>query len=200
MKINPQDKLHDNYFKNNILLLVCIFSIVCFFTVFLYENGSKASTYEYSNLEENTLLGPIKTANKSQIYKIIVTYPRINNFSSYISGEVLDENKNTLYEFGKDLWHESGRDSEGYWQEYDKKMEAFLTFSQKGTYYIQLQTSNNRLPHMKIKLIKTPGSYIPFLIAGVFSLVSVIFLFFTFNKNFISGTFAKIGEALEEDD
>lgn len=200
MKINPQDKLHTNVFVNNILLIICIFACICFITVFRFEIVPDNNIYKFSNFEENTLIGPIEVTGKSHIYKIIINHPSINNFASYISGEVLDENQDTLYEFGKDLWHESGYDSEGYWQESDKTMEAFLTFSEKGNYYIQLQTDNNQLQNMKIKLVKHAGSYIPFLMAGILSLIGTIFFFWMFNLKFISGICAKIWEDLEEDD
>ena len=122
MIIRPQQKLKDKLFYNNLTLIVVIFSIICFVTSMLLQ-----STFYYNKtmnyLNEGQIVGPIKVKNKPVICKIMADFSG-NNTSSYLSGEVLDENKDTLYEFGKDLWHESGYDSDGYWSESDRKNDG----------------------------------------------------------------------------
>ena len=111
MKINPQQKLRNTFFYNNLCIIVCLFCIICFITSISYQTSS-LKKFNFPSLKEGAKIGPIKVQNKSAIYKIIVHF-KGNNSSTYISGEVLDKDKDTLYEFGKDLWHESGYDSEG---------------------------------------------------------------------------------------
>ena len=63
-----------------------------------------------------------------------------SNKSVYLSGEVQDADRDTLYEFGKEMWHEDGYDSEGYWSESDRDMKASLSFTELGTYYVQFNS------------------------------------------------------------
>ena len=121
MLINPQQRKKNNLFYNNICFIVCIFCILCFSTgLFLQNSTIKEKKYTST---KDYIVGPIKVPDKNQVFKITAFFNGSNS-STYITGEVLDENEDTLYEFGKDLWHEEGYDSEGHWSEADRKMTA----------------------------------------------------------------------------
>ena len=120
------------------------------------------------------------------------------NRSLYFSGEVLDEDKDTLYEFGKELWHEDGYDSEGYWVESDNKMQAYLTFSEEGKYYIQFHTEENAMSSVGLKITVKKGSGIPYFMVGFWLLIIVYCFFILLNKAWVSEMMYKLNDALEE--
>ena len=189
MIINPNEKKETNYFYNNIMLIVSIFCVICFATYFNVSSQSVASK-SYS-LDEGSIYGPI-VVKKGQT-KICCIEPKMwaQNRSLYFSGEVLDEDKDTLYEFGKELWHEDGYDSEGYWVESDNKMQAYLTFSEEGKYYIQFHTEENAMSSVGLKITVKKGSGIPYFMVG-------FWLFILLNKAWVSEMMYKLNDALEE--
>lgn len=207
MKIDPQQKLKDKLLYNNLCLIVSIFCIVCFITSMFFQN-SVARKQEYYTLQEGAIYGPIKITNKKQIYRITATFSG-NNSDTDLSGEVLDEDKDTVYEFGKDLWHETGYDSDGYWSEDDRKMVADLTFSEKGTYYIQfsgdgysnLKTDPRKvslIPNISLKMELMKGSYVAHLQVGSILLLIIIFIFWGLNKDWVNSKMSVLNEKLEE--
>ena len=120
------------------------------------------------------------------------------NTNIYFSGEVLDKDKDTLYEFGKDLWHESGYDSEGYWSESDRNMEAKLAFTEPGTYYIQFHTDENMMKNISLEIVVKKGSGIPHLMMGMDLLIILYILFILMNKKWVCENLEKLNDALEE--
>ena len=202
MIIDPKKKIKDLYFYNNLLIIVMIFCITCFITSISLENGGQTKSYSGA-IRQGQLFGPIKIEkNKPKIYIIKSSFYG-NNSSTYITGEVLDENKDTLYEFGKDLWHESGYDSEGYWSESDRNMQVKLTFSEPGTYYIQMGeevgTSSyraynahyNTASGSSLQIISARSSGIPHLMIGAYFLLGAILIFIFLNPQWV-------GEKLED--
>ena len=195
MLINPQQRKKNLLFYNNICLIVCIFCALCFFTAWNLQN-SKFTEKTY-NLQENSIVGPIKVENKSLIYKV-KAYFNGRNSSSYISGEVLDEDKDTLYEFGKDLWHEEGYDSDGHWSESERDMVANLTFSEKGIYYLKFNTEENSMDNITITISVSRGSYIPHLQAGTSFMLILLFVWLFMNRKWVSEKLVALNDILEE--
>ena len=196
MIIRPQQKLKDKLFYNNLTLIVVIFSIICFVTSMLLQ-----STFYYNKtmnyLNEGQIVGPIKVKNKPVICKVMAHFSGANT-SSYLSGEVLDENKDTLYEFGKDLWHESGYDSDGYWSESDRKMTAYLTFKDKGTYYIQFNTDEKNMYNISITMQLVKNSYVAHSKAGTLALMLAMIIFYLLNASWIYEKFSIINDKLAD--
>lgn len=181
MKINPQQKLRDKLFFNNICIIICVFCIVCYCTALSLQKSSKQH-YEFSSLPNNAIVGPIKINDKSAVYKVTATFYG-NNSAVYLSGEVLDADKDTIYEFGKDLWHESGYDSEGYWSESERQMVAYLTFSEKGTYYLQFNSDNNyNLNNLLIRLDLQKGSSVAHSQVGTIFMILIMIAGYFLNK------------------
>ena len=197
MLIDPKQKLKDKYFYNNLLLILSIFSLICIITSMCLEVGS-INSKRYSNLKEGQAFGPIVVRkNKPVIYEIKSDF-RGKNESSYISGEVLNEDNDTVYEFGKDSWHESGYDSEGYWVESDTDMLSKLTFSEPGTYYIKLSTENNKLSRFKITLSRKSGSGIPHFMLGTYVLLLLTITFVFLNMKWVKEKLIELNDTLEE--
>ena len=69
MLVNPQQKLKNKLFYNNICLILCVFSAICFFTALNY-NSATLKSQVYQNVQENVLFGPIEVKNKNSIYNI----------------------------------------------------------------------------------------------------------------------------------
>lgn len=197
MIINPKDKLRKNLFYNNICLIICVFCIACFATALFFQISSIKSA-KYANLQENSTYGPIKITNTNVIYKITAYFSGMNT-STYISGEVLDENQDTLYEFGKDLWHEEGYDSEGHWSESSREMSANLTFSEKGTYYIRFLTEEGSMNNISIKIELLKGSYIAHLQAGTLFFILMLIIFCTTNRVWLGEKLVELKESMEDD-
>lgn len=196
MIIRPQQKLKDKLFYNNLTLIVVIFAIICLVTSMLLQ-----STFYYNKtmhyLNEGQIVGPIKVKNKPVICKVMANFSG-DNTSSYLSGEVLDENKDTLYEFGKDLWHESGYDSDGYWAESDRKMTAYLTFKDKGTYYIQFNTDEKNMYNISVTIQLVRNSYVAHSKAGTLALMLAMIVFYLLNVSWINEKLSIINDKLAE--
>ena len=197
MIVNPNLKKENLLFYNNLMLIVAIFCGIFFFSYFSIEHQVVAKK-SYSNLGEDSTYGPIVVKEgQPKICKII---PRMHgdNVSVYFSGSVLDEDKDTLYEFGKELWHESGYDSEGYWSESDRDMTASLTFSEPGTYYIQFNTEENLMKNIYLEIKVQKGSGIPYFMMGTYLFVIMLIFFILLNRTWLAETFEKLNDFLEE--
>ena len=196
MIIRPQQKLKDKLFYNNLTLIVVIFAIICLVTSMLLQ-----STFYYNKtmnyLNEGQIVGPIKVKNKPVICKVMAHFSG-ENTSSYLSGEVLDENKDTLYEFGKDLWHESGYDSDGYWSESDRKMTAYMTFKDKGTYYIQFNTDKKNMYNISVTMQLVRNSYVAHSKAGTLALMLAMIVFYLLNASWVYEKFSIINDKLAD--
>ena len=196
MIIDPKKKIRDLYFYNNLLLIVIVFCIACFVTFFFMENDGHINSYS-GTLRPGQTFGPIKiTKDKPKIY-IIKSHFFGDNSTTYIYGEVQDENKDTLYEFGKDLWHESGYDSDGYWSESDRNMQVKLTFSEPGTYYIQMGEEGG-ISGSSLQIISARSSGIPHLMVGAYFLIGAILIFIFLNPQWVGEKLENLNENLGE--
>ena len=208
MIIDPKKKIRDLYFYNNLLLMVIVFCIACFVTSIFLEYGGQTRSYS-GTIRSGQTFGPIKIEkNKPKIYIIKSSFWG-DNSSTYIIGEVLDENKDTLYEFGKDLWHESGYDSDGYWSESDRNMQVKLTFSEPGTYYIQMGEEKGigtgsysrfktRSSGSSLQIISARSSGIPHLMMGGYFLLAALIIFVGLNPKWVGEKLAALNERLGE--
>lgn len=194
MIINPRQKLRDKLFYNNLCLIVAIFSIICLFTSMTISRPIQ--TKLITNVEGVTI-GPIKITDKPKIYRVDAHFIG-NESSKYLSGEVLDEEQDTLYEFGKDFWHESGYDSEGYWSESDRDLHAYLTFSEKGTYYIQFRTEEANMGDIQIMLSSIRRSYVIHSQIGTLALILVLLIFWFLNSQWVKEKAEVLNDMLEE--
>ena len=195
MKINPKIKKINAIFYNNILLICVSFAILCFSSCIasLTDVEHIANGRAIQNGQE---LGPLKIDKNPKIYQLEAYYSG-NNSSLDFSAEVLDADKDTLYEVGKDLWHESGYDSEGYWSESDRKMVARLNFYNPGTYYIRIQNPNNS-QNLEVVVKKVKSSYVPYYILGFWLLFLSIFFGCINNKEALKTALVRMNESMED--
>ena len=197
MLIRPKQKHKDKIFYNN-LLLICAIAAIIFFCNAMSLCGDKAiHTYEPNYLNENTTFGPIVVDTNPKIFKVNAYFDG-NMSSSYLTTEVQDEDGETLYELGKDFWHEEGYDSEGYWSESDRYLSAYLTFKDKGTYQLQFSTEEGNINNISISIKEIKKSYVPFYMFGSLLLLLVMIIFYMLNVQWVNEKAAIINEKLEE--
>ena len=182
MKINPNLKKINKIFYNNICIIMLIFVILCIVSCLLNLKPIKTIANGYNTIN-GQIVGPITVSKKPLIVYFKVNFNGKNSYSDF-NAEVLDENKETLYEIDKELWHESGYDSDGYWSESDNKIEARLNFYNPGKYYLKLSPGdkNNRI---SFKLEQVRSSHIPYFIMGFWLFILSFFVFWGNNIEFI---------------
>lgn len=199
MKINPSLKKINTIFYNNLCIIALAFVVLCFWSCIDCLKNVKPISSSY-DIKNGQIIGPIKVTKKPVIYQLEADFYG-DNSSLDFSAEVLDSNKDTLYEVGKDFWHESGRDSEGYWSESDSKMLARLNFYNIGTYYIRfVVNSQNTGKTLKVTIKKpTSGSYVPYFILGFWLFFISIFAFIGNNFDWIKAILARMNDSMGED-
>ena len=197
MKIDPNQDKDNLIFINNLCLILSIFSIIYFITAFtLMNTGTPIKTCKFTDGMEI----PIEVKDKAEVYKVEAYYSgRINGENVSITGEVLDEHDETLYEFGKDMWSEEGRDDEGYWSDSSRDMSIELAFKEKGKYKIKLNkegSADNAINNsIEIKIKNKVKSYVGFTQAGIGAVLLALLVFYIFNASWVN---SGIGSAVEE--
>ena len=199
MKINPNLKKINTIFYNNLCIIVLSFVVLCFSSCIdcLHNVKTISSSYDIRN---GQIIGPIKVTKKPVVYQLEARFYG-NNSALDFSAEVLDSNKDTLYEVGKDFWHESGYEGGEHWVESDSKMVARLNFYNIGTYYIRF-IHNSKKPGKLLKVtIKKPtsGSYVPYFILGFWLFIISIFAFVGNNFEWIKAALTRINDSMEDD-
>lgn len=122
-------------------------------------------------------VGPITVRKYNESYRVNVKANMPVQSWSFIEGQVVNHNKEYLFSFGKELWHESGRDADGYWREADNEYSVNITFPKPGTYYLHFVTQTNKLPkNIKVTVEKRLGSSLPHLWFGIIVLIIGIVL------------------------
>lgn len=113
-------------------------------------------------------IGPLYTKRFNTVFHIEVEADLPLPSWSFVEGQVLDKNKNYLFAFGQEFWHEQGRDSDGYWRQADDTYSISLTLPEPQTYYLSFDTSGNTLPNkVKFTVSTRMGSSIPHLWFGI---------------------------------
>ncbi|MDD9900659.1 MAG: hypothetical protein OXT65_06745 [Alphaproteobacteria bacterium] len=169
--------------RDELSYLLMGFAVLCFIAAF-YFNGETGK--DVHNLPPaGGIVGPVVAAKKNTVYDIRVRYNRLTVGSwANVEGSVLDENKNYLFGFGKELYYETGHDSDGKWTEHVKKYDLPVTFPEKGTYYIRMAVESGRgfgagsvetaaTPSnaMTITVARQRGSSLPHMLAGILAFV-----------------------------
>ncbi|MDX8384038.1 MAG: hypothetical protein R8M45_08150 [Ghiorsea sp.] len=162
--------------------VLIVFSLLSFVTAWVYSFNTESIEIPdiYQGWEKNAALtGPIHSKKSHETYQIRVKAMNMPLQSwSYVEGQVLDKNKEYLFSFGKGLWNESGRDSEGYyWHEADDAYEISITLPQAGDYYLQFSAESNQQPEIiAVTVSKRMGSSLPHFWFGVLLLIAGVVL------------------------
>jgi hypothetical protein len=117
-------------------------------------------------------IGPISVQKYREVYSITISSNLPVNSWTFVVGEVLDAEKDYLFSFGKELWHETGYDSDGAWRETDNSYSMKVTFPQPGQYYLNIKTEGSYNPDaIRITISKRYGSSIPHTVFGIITLL-----------------------------
>ena len=147
------------------------FGILSLFTAWIFTIEPflfSDQQYSLSSPQKALEVGPIHVRKFNEVYSVSFDANLPVQSWSFIQGEVLDSNKQYLFAFGKELWHERGRDSDGTWQESDDSFTLKITFPKPGRYYLKFGTESNRMPSsVRIRVAKRLGSSIPHLWFGI---------------------------------
>jgi hypothetical protein len=210
----------------SIILICVVFSILCFMTSWFFTFSTEDKTYpqtafikditiDEDEAQQNSAFGLVVNS-KDQKYKTIPVGPiQINkpntvyyfditsdipvNSWGFLEGEILDKNKDYVFSFGKELWHETGYD-EGRWEEADEIMDYKITFPDKGTYYLQVKAESPQpLNYAKITISKLNGSSLPHLWLGIFGIIAAI-IFNEIRSSTLSKLFHYIQNNSSDDD
>lgn len=180
----------DNKKTFNILAAILfLFSIISFIT--MGQMDSDISPALKTALSKNGgLVGPVKIPKDNTVC-IIKSYQDVGiNQSSFVTGNVLNENKEYLFGFGKDVWNEEGYDDEGYWHETENNYETKVTFPVKGKYYFEFEseaTDPNQISDMYVEIAQKQASSLIFQWFGWLSLIAAGILFVMANPQLFDG-------------
>lgn len=195
MKINTKLQKEKNIFYNNIVLIVISFVIIFLVTsIFLNDMGYLVRS---DILRDGMTYGPIKVTDRPQIYRLIAYFSG-QSATFDVSAEVLDEDKDTLYEIGKELWYEEGYEDGEYYKESDRKLRANITFKEKGTYYIQVRSESMNLNDCEIYLRHATSSYLAHFEVGIILLILSLIVFYMKNSLWVKEKMEFIDDKLED--
>ena len=182
-----QKKSANNLTK--IMGVLIAFSMVCFLTS-CFMNMNADSVIKESISISGGEIGPIEVNKNYSVYNVHVEKYLGNNSWSFIGGDVLDQDKNYLFGFGKELWKESGFDSDGPWTEQDSDLNIKITFNKAGIYYLRFNDDSNNtttpstfnsqpnhLSDLRVTVSPKRGSSLIHFILGCISLIIGVGLF-----------------------
>ncbi len=201
MTIDPNQEKENLFFINNLCLILSIFSLIYFITaICLMGSGTPIKECKFQDGMEI----PIEIKDKAQVYKVEAHYTgRINGENVSITGEVTNDEGETLYEFGKDMWFEEGRDDEGYWSDSSRDMSIELAFKDKGKYKIKLHkegAANNAINNsIEIRIKNKVKSYVGFTQAGIGALILALLVFYIFNASWVNSGIGNMFEEMSDD-
>lgn len=152
-----------------------VWGFISFFVAAYFSYAAKTDNYRIvmqgktkvalanatSDRQPPNQIGPIVVDKRGETYEIVSNVSVPTNRWNFIEIEVLDMNDEYLYSFGQELWHETGRDSDGFWREQRGDFETRITFPEPGFYYLNFwvqsnyETKNDRI---NVQLIKRNGS------------------------------------------
>lgn len=171
-KISSENNDPNRVDRRKIATVLIVFGLLSLFTSWIYgmdiEDVVSTSFHPGGAAAE---VGPLTVKKHNAAYVIRIRADMTVQTWSFIEGQVLDSNKEFLFSFGKELWHEQGRDGDGVWREADDDYAIDVTFPQPGTYYVRFHTESNREPStVFVAISQKCGSGLPHLWFGVITL------------------------------
>ena len=147
------------------------FAILCFITSFVM-NFSSGDVID-SILDSESIVGPVNNEKANTVYFVNVNQDLRNGTSNYIGVDVLNSKKEYLFAFGKELWWEEGRDSDGRWTEGTKNLEMKITLKDVGDHYFRI-SPDSKVGSMHLSIEQKRASSLPHLILGMIFIISGI--------------------------
>ncbi len=182
--------------KKQLAFLLLGFGGLCLITTLFLSTGSTLldTKFPKGNIEVEVkkrnykvdmgVAGPIEIDKAGKVLEMEVHHDVTTNNWSHVSVHLLDENKEYITGFGEELWHETGYDSGGRWEEAKEQYSMNMTVPEAGTYYLKMiEETDMKKRHLgrKARLIVSTqqGSTVHIKVAGFVSL-ALGFLFMMF--------------------
>lgn len=86
---------------------------------------------------EGVRFGPIPLSAVNRVHRLEVS-GRMREESNWVQAILEDENEVELFSSERDMWDESGRDSDGYWHESDLHASTDFVLKKPGNYYVRV--------------------------------------------------------------
>lgn len=131
------------------------------YDISMLQNSSQNKMNVKPGVQPANQIGPILVEKPGETFEIFVRSGVPANRWAFIETEIVDQNEEYLYSFGQELWHETGRDSDGAWRERRSNFDTNITFPQPGLYYINFWTNKSyktRNDKMRVVISKRNGS------------------------------------------
>ncbi len=122
-------------------LVLIGFGLLCWIMEAIFSGGY---TPQHGNLAtKGGLYGPFTVEEANADYRISLhqIYIAVNDWNA-VDINVLDDNKNYLFSFGDEFWHEKGYD-EGHWDESKQTVKMKVQFKKAGDYYLSIDSESN---------------------------------------------------------
>ncbi|MDH3974121.1 MAG: hypothetical protein OEV42_07565 [Deltaproteobacteria bacterium] len=141
------------------------------------------------NVENEALVGPVNNKKSNSVYFIKVYQNLANRQSNYIGVDILNDKKEYIFGYGKELWWEEGYDSDGRWTEGTKETEMKITLKDKGNHYFRISPDKKKST-MRVKVEQKMASSLPHFILGIITIIFGIALVIYKNKENILNNMA----------
>lgn len=152
-----------------------LFGILSLLMSWYYSADAEVLYQENIGLNRDSpevIVGPIKVAKKNTAHEIAVSANLSVNSWTFLEGEVLDQQREYLFSFGKELWYETGYDSDGSWSEAENNYELDVTFPDVGTYFLKFKYDSIRSPNsVFVKVARSNGSALPHFWFGIITIL-----------------------------
>ncbi|WP_338519798.1 hypothetical protein [Alteromonas gracilis] len=171
---------------------LCLLGLVGF--IFAIYFNAIASTKEYSvipratnkiaqnepttNTDKPYQIGPIDVDKPYTAFEVYTAVGLPANHWTFVEIEVVNHKGDYLYSFGQELWHETGRDSDGNWTDVRYDFDTDLTFPETGKFFLNFMVSSKANKHpsrLKVRLTKRNGSAMLHFWTGLILIISGLF-------------------------
>ena len=184
-------------------LVLIGFSILCFVTSWWFSFDQGKAIQFRTSFMGSPVGHPFKVPEDNSVYLATISQSSANLADnsgwSDIEIEIMDQEEETLFSFGGDIWRASGYD-EGHWAENKNKFKMKFTIPLKGDYLIGVKAENNagrahnfNAP-ISVNIQPKVASSLPLMITGIFAFIGGIIIGYINNKKAINETLAAMSE------
>ena len=130
--------------QRTLALVFIAFAFIYFVTAFYFSATSWGKEVRLKGRYDQTakawIFGPVSTRKRNQVVEINVYDGSVKESWSYFEAELVqDVNGPALFSFGGESWHETGRDSDGYWAAAERNNDIRLTIPDPGSYLLRVK-------------------------------------------------------------
>lgn len=168
-------------------LILLVFGLICWLMKGYFADGYDIIETQVPSI--GGIHGPFKVEQANSNMQIAVAqWPISVGTWVAVDVEVLDENKQYLFGFGDEFWHETGYD-EGHWDESNNSMYMNIHFEKAGDYYLSLTAESNSnlatIADYKVSLARLRGSGVAFQwLMWITLALGTLVLFYRYREHF----------------